>query len=276
MHRSSKTVPSRSHGWRRYFFLSVAVLMAVLIIQWQAVLSFLGSGLVDSEAPQPSDLILVLGGDFWGPRVVKAAELGRAGYAPLVLISSPPYWGRPEGLLAVDFLVKRGYPRGMFDIFPHTAPSTIAEATVLAGELSRRQAKRVLLVTSSYHSRRAAIVFRLFCPGIHFISVPATDLNYDLRGWWKSRAARQIFFSEWVKIIGTVTIGYPTYLLSRWKAEIWGGKLLGNTESFQQSVQFSQPVWPGHGLPAARPRQDSIIAEAVNCQIVGICNQNDS
>lgn len=244
MHRSSKTVPSRSSGWRRYLFLSVAVVMAVLVLEWQAVLTFLGGGLVDSQSPQPADLILVLGGDFWGPRVVKAAELGKAGYAPLVLISSPPYAGRPEGELAVDFLVKRGYPREMFDIFPHTAASTIAEAIVLRGELSRRQAKRVLLVTSSYHSRRAAIVFRLFCPGIHFISIPATDLSYDARDWWKTRASRQIFFAECIKIIGTVTIGYPTYLVSRWKAQIWGGKLSGSLESIQESVQFSQPVGP--------------------------------
>jgi uncharacterized SAM-binding protein YcdF (DUF218 family) len=224
MRRSPSTVPSGRSGWRRLLLLAVAVLISVVFLQWQAVLSFLGGGLIASESPQPADLILVLGGDFWGPRVIKGAELGRGGYAPLVLISSPPYYDRPEGELAVDFLVKRGYPKEMFAVFPHTAESTIAEAIVLGHELARRQAKQVLLVTSSYHSRRAAIVFRLFCRGVHFISVPALDPNYDPPGWWKQRTSRDLFFSEWIKIIGTVTIAYPIYVVSRWKSQLWDGR----------------------------------------------------
>jgi uncharacterized SAM-binding protein YcdF (DUF218 family) len=187
----------------------------ILLIQWQAALSLLGGGLIDSEAPRPADLILVLGGDFWGPRVVKAAELATLGYAPTVLISGPPYAGRPEGELAVDFLVKRGFPKRMFAVFPHTAGSTVGEALALRSELARRGVRRVILVTSSYHSRRAAIVFGLFCPGIRFISVPASDSFYA-EGWWRSPISREIVFSEWTKILGTLMIAYPRYLASRW------------------------------------------------------------
>ncbi len=139
-------------------------------------------------------------------------------YAPTVLISSPPYYYRPEGELAIDFLVQKGYPRDKFAIFPHTARSTIAEALVLHGELERREAKQVLLVTSGYHSRRAAIVFALFCPGIHFISVPADDPKYEPDAWWKKADSRKLFFSELLKITGTVTLAYPVYLINRWRA----------------------------------------------------------
>ena len=191
------------------------MLAVVLLIRWQAALSVLGGYLIDSEAPRPADLILVIGGDFWGPRVVKAAELGTVGYASTVLISGPPYRGRPEGELAVDFLVKRGFPGEMFAVFPIAAGSTIGEALALRAELARRRVKRVILVTSSYHSRRAAMVFRLFCPGIRFISVPPSDSFYAA-GWWKSPASREIVFSEWTKILGTLTIAYPSYLVSRW------------------------------------------------------------
>jgi uncharacterized SAM-binding protein YcdF (DUF218 family) len=202
-------------NWPRVLPIAAVLLAVVLLIQWQTALSLLGSCLIDSEAPRPADLILVLGGDFWGPRVVKAAELSTLGYAPTVLISGPPYAGRPEGELAVDFLVKRGFRREMFAVFGHTAASTVAEALALRGELARRGVKRVILVTSSYHSRRAAIVFGLFCPGIRFTSVPASDSFYAA-GWWKSPISREIFFSEWSKIFGTLTIAYPRYLASRW------------------------------------------------------------
>jgi len=219
MRGSRGTISPRTFSWRRYGLLLAAGLAALLIFKWQAVLSFVGGWLVDSQPPQRADLILILGGDFWGPRVIKGADLALLGYAPIALISSPPYYDRPEGELAVPFLVAKGYPREMFAIFPHTARSTITEALVLRGELERRGAKQVLLVTSAYHSRRAAIVFSLFCPGIHFISVSADDPLYEPDSWWKKDRSRAIFLSELLKMAGTVTIAYPAYLFSRWKAQ---------------------------------------------------------
>jgi len=174
-----------------------------------------GSFLICSETPQRADLILVIGGDFYGPRVLKGADLAVQGYAPLVLISGPPYQqGRPEGEFAVNFLETKGYPRRLFQVFGHNAGSTIDEAIAVRAELRRRNAHRVLLVTSAYHSRRADIVFRLFCPGIHFISVPAPDNHYDPSRWWSDPSSRRLFFSECEKIVGSVLVMYPRYLLT--------------------------------------------------------------
>ena len=186
------------------------------LIGWQAELNWLGSLLVCADAPQPADLILVMGGDFWGPRVVTAAQLGQQGLAPRVLISGPTYYSRPEGDLAVEFLVQHGYSRSLFDVFTHDQRSTFGEVLALKGELSRRGAKRVIVVTSSYHSRRCAILFRLFCPGIRFVSAPAPDANYRPQQWWKDASSRGLFFSEWTKILGSVVIVYPVYKMTRW------------------------------------------------------------
>jgi uncharacterized SAM-binding protein YcdF (DUF218 family) len=184
------------------------------IVRWQATLAYFGSFLVYSEAPQPADLILVLAGDFYGPRVTKAAELAKQGYAPKVLISGTPYQGRPEGELAIAFLSKQGYRSDWFESFGHHARSTIEEALVLRPELKRRGVKRVILVTSGFHSRRAALVLWLICSGIHFISVPATDSFYQADQWWKNRGSRKLFFSEWSKIVGSLVTAYPEYWLS--------------------------------------------------------------
>lgn len=187
--------------------------LAILGIRWKSCLSYLGRFLVDSEPPQPADLVLVLGGDFWGPRVIKGADLAEEGYAPLVLFSGPSYQGRPEGELAIAFLVQRGYPVKLFAVFPHAAKSTIAEAKVLRVELARRGARRVILVTSTYHSRRAILALKLFCPGIDFISVPALDSHYDADNWWVEQDSRKIFISEWAKILGSLLIAPGEYLL---------------------------------------------------------------
>ena len=165
-----------------------------------------------SEAPQASDLILVLGGDFYGPRVIRAAELALQGYAPKVLISGPPYRGqleeqaRPEGEFAIAFLARQGYRTDSIESFGHTARSTIEEALALRPELARRGVKRVLLVTSAHHSRRALIVFQLLCPGVHFISVPAPDPFYHPDRWWRDESSRKLFVSEWTKIAGSIFI----------------------------------------------------------------------
>jgi uncharacterized SAM-binding protein YcdF (DUF218 family) len=191
----------------------------VALIRWQTTLSFLGSYLIYSQAPRSADIILVLAGDFYGPRVLQAADLAKQGYAPLVLISGTPYQGGMEGEYAISFLAKQGYSTRLFESFGHDAHSTIEEAIALRGELARRHVKRVILVTGAYHSRRSSIVFRLFCPGIQFISVPGPDPNYHPDRWWMDDRSRALFYSEWTKIAGTVLMAYP-------KDRI--GRLLGN------------------------------------------------
>jgi len=197
----------------------VIVPAAVLLIRWQVTLNCLGAFLVSSQRPQSADLILVLAGDFWGSRVVKGADLGMQRYAPLVLMSSTPYQGRPDGEMAIEFLIKQGYPARLFQYYNHDARSTIEEAIALRPELARRGVRRVLLVTTAYHSRRAGIVFRLFCPGIRFIAIPAPD-RYHPDAWWKDPDSERLFRSEWSKIFGTLLVAYPKYLGEKiiWKS----------------------------------------------------------
>ncbi len=199
--------------FRRWLLAIAVILLVILGIRWKSTLSGIGHILIQRDQPEHADLILVLGGDFWGPRVLKAAELGVQGYAPVVLLSSPPYAGRPEGELTIPFLKERGYPPELFQVFAHNAASTIAEAIALRDELSRRKAKRIILVTAAYHSRRAYIVFRLFCPGIQFLSVPAQDPYYVADAWWTTAVSRDLFFSEVTKMLGSVLVAYPRYRL---------------------------------------------------------------
>jgi len=202
--------PSSTYVLGRWLVrLITGCLVAVVLLvafRWQATLSALGSYLVCSETPQPSDLILVLAGDFYGPRVLKGAELATEGYAPRVLISGTPYQGRPEGEFAIAFLARQGYRTDSFESFGHAAGSTIEEAIALRPELARRGVKRVLLVTSAHHSRRALIVFKTLCSGIRFVSVPAPDPYYHADGWWRNTSSRRLFTSEWTKIAGSVFI----------------------------------------------------------------------
>jgi len=197
----------------------VILLLAAGWVGRKALVHRIGYSVICSQVPRHADLILVLGGDFWGPRVIKAADLAMERYAPLVLISGPPYGEalRPEGEYAIEFLTAHGYPKELFAVFAHTAGSTVEEAIALAPELRRRRVKRVILVTSAYHSLRADMVVRMFCGnGIQFISVPAPDPVYRPERWWDDPGSRKIFFSEWKKIAGSVLLAFPEYLVQAW------------------------------------------------------------
>jgi uncharacterized SAM-binding protein YcdF (DUF218 family) len=189
---------------------AIAVLGGVVWHCYPDGLNWLGEFLVEADQPEPADAILVLGGDFWGPRVLKGAELGASHLAPRVLISGPPYGNRPESELAIEFLVQKGYPSELFVSLPIEARSTIEEAIALAPRLYRLGIRRVILVTRASHSRRAMIVFRLFCPGIRFRSVPAMD-DFQARRWWMNPESKRLFYLEWSKILGTVFVKYPEF-----------------------------------------------------------------
>ena len=201
--------------WIRLFLvLASGALLTFLLARWETTLAWIGEFPICSDRLAPADLILVMGGDFWGPRVLTGADLGKQKYAPLVLISGPPYRGRPEGELAVDFLVSRGYPRSLFAVFGHNEGSTVGEAIMLRREFERRHVKRVIVVTSNYHSRRSKIVLSLFCRGIKFMSAPSPDSHYDPTLWWHDAAMRDLFEGEIAKILGSVFVAYPRYLVS--------------------------------------------------------------
>ena len=76
---------------RKVLFLAGAVLLAVLLAATRTLwLGEMGRFLVESEAPMPAEMVVVLAGDEHGNRILKGAELVMRGYAPKVLVSGPP------------------------------------------------------------------------------------------------------------------------------------------------------------------------------------------
>ncbi len=155
-----------------------------------------------SEPPCKADLIVVLAGDFWGNRVTKAGELMQQGYAPKVLVSGAGVcYGLNEGDLAVQFAVRNGFPASGFFNIPSPARSTVEEAIYIVREMRREQVHRFMLVTSNFHTRRAAEVYRKAAPEIPFCVVAAPDHDFSPEGWWHEREGRKTAFFEWTKTI---------------------------------------------------------------------------
>jgi len=183
-------------------FLVLAAAVLLLVLLHAPILAALGNFLVKAGPPEKADIILVLAGDGFGHRILKAAELVKAGYAPRALISGPNgSYGKYECDEAIPFAVRAGYPESYFLHFEHTARSTESEAEKAAKKLREMGVKRVILVTSNFHTRRAGIMFRRAAPEIQFFVVAAPDEFFKPDRWWHDREASKIFLYEWMKTI---------------------------------------------------------------------------
>ena len=160
----------------------------------------LGRLLVRDEGPARADIAVVLAGDYYGNRVVRAAQLVQQGYVPSVLVSGPDMlYGHYECDLEIPFAVQRGYPESWFIRAPNEALSTREEAAAILPDLRRRGVHRFLLVTSDYHTARAARIYRAAAPDLDLRVVAAPDEYFRVDGWWHNREARKIFLVEWLK-----------------------------------------------------------------------------
>lgn len=179
-------------------------ILAALALTIVAILAVALSGreLVHSEAPQKADIVSVIGGDYKGNRITKAAELVRQGYAPKVLVSGAGgQYGHLESELAIAYAVEKGYPRNIFIGLEYPALSTTDEARAVTARLRQMGVHKYLLVTSDFHTARAARVFRREAPDLEVHPIAAPDPDWNNGHWWSSREGRKLWFFETAKTV---------------------------------------------------------------------------
>lgn len=192
------------HRLRRWILAAFVCALLIAIGVWlfgTRILTAAGARLVEDDGPASVQAALVLGGDEHCSRIMRAAELARAGYAPTVIVSGPGAFGVHECDLTVHYAVSHGYPASLFRPFPNDFTSTRAEAEGIGKYLQEHKITRILLVTSNYHTRRAARQFRRENPGMAVRVVPAPDRWFTPDGWWKNREGRKTFLLEWTKTV---------------------------------------------------------------------------
>lgn len=157
-----------------------------------------------------ADLILVLGGErYVRPR--HAAELYRGGVAPRVVlireVSSPEtaLGLYPNGTdVSVRVLRHFGVPDSVVRVLevPGGAGSTQEEAQALRSHLLETGARRVVVVTSDFHSRRARWVLRKEVKdvGAAVRMAPAESIEFSESNWWRREKGLITYLNEYVKL----------------------------------------------------------------------------
>jgi uncharacterized SAM-binding protein YcdF (DUF218 family) len=113
-----------------------------------------------------ADAAVVLGGDSID-RSLRAAEIYHQGQVPRILVSGTGDTDR--NILALE---KEGVPRSAIIKEPDSR-STFQNAAFSSTIFHRMGIKKIIIVTSWYHSRRALACFRQAAPDLTFYSCPS-------------------------------------------------------------------------------------------------------
>ena len=194
------------HGgiiFRLLALLMLCLFAAITYLARTPLLRAAGGFWIVQDRMEPADVIIVIGDDdFTADRATEAAALFHGGWAPLIVASGRML--RPYSTIAdlmTQDLESRGVPAKAIVRFSHRASNTLEEAKDLQVLIAQNGWRRILLVTSNYHTRRAQYIFRKVLPAnVSLEVVGAFDAEFEPDTWWQSRQGRKIFLLE--------TLGY--------------------------------------------------------------------
>jgi len=181
------------------FLICFFIFLVILYLVRVPLLRFAGEFWIVDDAPENSDAIVVLSGDnFDAVRASRAAALFRSGMAPRVVATgrSLRTYASTTDLMKRD-LVDHGVPAAAIIPLNHRAEDTREEALVVSEFVASHGWKKILLVTSNYHTRRSEYIYeRALPPGTQLRVISAPDNDYDPQSWWRTAEGARIFFHE--------------------------------------------------------------------------------
>src|SRR5262249_43302876 len=115
----------------------------------------------------------------------------------------------PENSYSWGVLTHMGGLAAAIPVLPERNENTAQEGQSIAQELDRAGVDRVILVTSSFHTRRVKILWRKLVGDRHPAIVRFTpDDPFDPRAWWRDAADVMAVVREWFGLINAWT-GFP-------------------------------------------------------------------
>ena len=148
-------------------------------------------------------------------RLIEAADLYLADYAPLAVLTRPP---EPSGLMAlkrrgvkVESTMERqlryfrelGVPASAVTVLSETVTSTDQEASLVARWAQNRDVQSLIIVTSRFHTGRSHFIFdrRFRDTGITLRIHPSRFRRFDPESWWHNRERLREGVFEFQKLI---------------------------------------------------------------------------
>jgi len=139
-----------------------------------------------SAAPVKADAIVVFAGGVGESgkaggghqeRVKRAVDLYKAGYGDVLVLSSGFVYSFKEAEVMRALAIDQGIPAGQIVLEEHAA-NTHENVTYVSRILHDHKWKRILLVSSPYHMRRALLVWRKVAPDVEVVPTPPEKTQF--------------------------------------------------------------------------------------------------
>ena len=186
------------------------LLLCLWLVAWVGA-----HGLIVSATLDRADAIVVLSGSSTlAERTKHAAHLYSQNRAPRILLTTDNQqgsWSSAEQRnpyfheIAVRELIRLGVPSQNIEVVTPPVSSTWDEAVLLSEYAKTHNLSSILIVTSSYHSRRALWTFRSHFQNIHIqVGMDPVPTGIQTPGpatWWLHLRGWQLVFVEYLKLI---------------------------------------------------------------------------
>jgi uncharacterized SAM-binding protein YcdF (DUF218 family) len=179
-----------------------------------------GKWLVDYVELSHADAIITLMGGIPTDRILQTADIFRRNLARKVIIveesmgASKPLETRGVHIISnseqvFNALVSLGIAADRIIILPGDANSTQMEAMIIREYLTKKSSiDTLILVSSSFHTRRASMIFRsafrIAGQPVKILCSPNVYTDFDAKNWWKSKEGIQMVLFEYMKIANFV------------------------------------------------------------------------
>jgi uncharacterized SAM-binding protein YcdF (DUF218 family)/glycosyltransferase involved in cell wall biosynthesis len=185
------------------------VVVTYLLLFQTPLLWVLASPLKVSQPPQPADCIVVFAGGVgesgkagggYQERVKQAADLYRLGSASHVIFSSGFAFAFPEAEIMRALAIDNGVPASAIEL--ETQAANTHENVVFSQRiLDAHGWRRILLVSSPYHMRRALLTWRKAAPDITVVPTPAPVSQFYAHDWGASLEQMRGIAQEYAAIV---------------------------------------------------------------------------
>ncbi len=197
---------------KRKIFISLIALVILLLSQYKILLTgYANFFTIDNPTLGVNAPILILAGGA-ATRVPKALELYEKGYGnKLLLTSERPLNSKVAHLFPTNEQIAKRISQELniqaeLEVVPSLkggATSTLDEAHDLLAFCSKEKIKHLIIVTDSFHTRRALYAFnKIFMgSGIKVEASAALNEIYNEENWWRSDKGIASYLLEPIKFV---------------------------------------------------------------------------
>ena len=195
---------------RRFLLIALPVLVLSPFVAWFVAHVLI----VKAEVPSADAIVVLSGSSTYLERANWAAKLYREGRAPIIVLTDDGLiggWDNREDRnphyyeMTARRLQQQGVPADRIQLAPGVALGTYEESVLVRDYASAHNLKRLLVVTSGYHSRRALWSMRRACEGsgiqVGIDSAPPGWQTPSPWLWWSRRWGWKVVGGEYVKMV---------------------------------------------------------------------------